>query len=169
MGVTNSVYLSIGSNLGDRMLHLQFALDELKKISTITQASSVYETESVGFESNSLFLNACLHIETHLNPLELLNQTQYIEKLAGRKVNNTGHYQDRSLDIDLLFFNMETIESDRLTVPHPRFQERKFVLIPLLEIAPELLNPFSKSPIKGSLKFVQDSSQVYKYNSTLFI
>ena len=128
----NIVYIALGSNLGDRKYYLTRAVDEIeKRIGEIISLSAFYETEPWGFISRYPFLNAVL-----------------IEKDLGRKVKSHGSYQDRCIDIDLLFFNTEILKNDRLELPHPLLQERRFVLEPLVEIAPDLYHPILHKTIK---------------------
>lgn len=141
-----TVYLSLGSNLGDRADYLKKAIQLLGDSNEIelVQQSKVYETEP-WFKKDDLqatddrqqtFLNQVIEIKTALGPLELLRLTQKIERSLGRQ--SKGDLSPRTIDIDILLYDKESIESDELTIPHPRMKDRKFVLIPLLEIAPQL-------------------------------
>lgn len=137
------VYFSLGSNLGDRAQLLEKALTLLnKEIGNLVSRSSFYETEPWGFSSNHPFLNACCLCETNLSPLEVLHRTQQIEKELGRKRKSKNKkYHDRPIDIDLLLCDDLTINTKDLTIPHPFMQERRFVLEPLKEIAPDVIHP----------------------------
>ena len=137
------VYFSLGSNLGDRAQLLEKALTLLnKEIGNLVSRSSFYETEPWGFSSNHPFLNACCLCETELSPLEVLHRTQQIEKELGRKRKSKNKkYHDRPIDIDLLLCDNLTINTKELTIPHPFMQERRFVLEPLKEIAPDVIHP----------------------------
>ena len=137
------VYFSLGSNLGDRAQLLAKALTLLnKEIGNLVSRSSFYETEPWGFSSNHPFLNACCLCETKLSPLEVLHRTQQIEKELGRKRKSKNKkYHDRPIDIDLLLCDDLTINTKELTIPHPFMQERRFVLEPLKEIAPDVIHP----------------------------
>lgn len=137
------VYFSLGSNLGDRAQLLEKALTLLnKEIGNLVSRSSFYETEPWGFSSNHPFLNACCLCETELSPLEVLHRTQQIEKELGRKrKSKKKKYHDRPIDIDLLLCDDLTINTKDLTIPHPFMQERRFVLEPLKEIAPDVIHP----------------------------
>ena len=137
------VYFSLGSNLGDRAQLLEKALTLLnKEIGNLVSRSSFYETEPWGFSSNHSFLNACCLCETELSPLEVLHRTQQIEKELGRKRKSKNKkYHDRPIDIDLLLCDDLTINTKELTIPHPFMQERRFVLEPLKEIAPDVIHP----------------------------
>ncbi|MDD2497409.1 MAG: 2-amino-4-hydroxy-6-hydroxymethyldihydropteridine diphosphokinase [Desulfitobacteriaceae bacterium] len=130
----NLAYLSLGSNLGDKETNLQKAVDLIGKIPgvQIKAKSSLYQTDPVGYLEQDCFLNAVLKVETSLSPLELLDKTQEVEKALGRK--RLIHWGPRSIDIDILLYNQETILLPRLTVPHPEMHKRGFVLVPLNEI-----------------------------------
>lgn len=132
--MTNIVYLSLGSNIGDREKHLIDAIKLLKedKHITLEKKSSIYETDPVGYEDQQPFLNMVVKISTTLQPMELLNKIQHIEKVGGRKRDI--RWGPRTIDVDILLFNDEKIKTERLVVPHPRMFERRFVLVPLLEI-----------------------------------
>lgn len=137
----NIVYLSIGSNIGDREQYLRGAvqaLDWLKGIK-IVQVSSIYETVPVGYTDQADFLNITIQLETTLEPIALLDACQHIEQTLGRE--RTIRWGPRTVDLDILLYNQDNIEMERLIVPHPRMTERAFVLIPLLEIAPNCINP----------------------------
>ena len=132
------LYLSLGSNLGDRAenLHRAIALIE-ERVGTVQRVSSFIETEPWGFESKHPFLNAACLVLTTLSPMECLDATQQIERELGRKrKSKNGKYHDRPIDIDLLMYDDLTLSTPRLTLPHPRMQERDFVMIPLREILP---------------------------------
>jgi 2-amino-4-hydroxy-6-hydroxymethyldihydropteridine diphosphokinase len=128
------VYLSMGSNLGDRMKHLQTAISGLKTLGTIGSISSVYESASWGYDSKNNYLNCCVELSTTLSPQELLKETQNIEAQMGRI--RTNEYTDREIDIDILLYGDLILNSDLLTLPHPHIEKRTFVLLPLNEIAP---------------------------------
>ena len=132
------LYLSLGSNIGDReeTLHRAIALIQ-ERIGMVQRVSSFIETEPWGFKSKNQFLNAACLAQTTLSPEECLEATQQIERELGRKrKSRNGRYHDRPIDIDLLLYGDQTISTPRLTIPHPRMQERDFVMIPLREILP---------------------------------
>jgi len=138
----NTVYLGIGSNLGNRFDTMQAAIDSIsKKIGKVTIASSVYESEPIGFHSDEKFFNACLKIETKITALEVLDLIHEIEHEFGRIRTGKEGYSSRTLDIDILYFNDQISHLDKLKIPHPHLHKRQFVLIPLLEIADELIDP----------------------------
>ena len=141
-GDGGSLYLSLGSNLGDRedMLRRAITLIE-ERVGAVQRVSSFIETEPWGFESEHPFLNAAVMVLTTLSPIECLDRTQQIERELGRKSKSRdGKYHDRPIDIDLLLYGDQTISTPRLTIPHPHMQERDFVMIPLREILPSAEN-----------------------------
>ena len=135
----STVYLGLGSNLGDRRQNLAQALKLISQMVIVEQLSSVYETEPVGYKQQPLFLNAVCRVSTELSPEQLLVLAKEIEAKLGRipSFPNT----PRSIDIDILFYNDRVIKTRELTIPHSRLAERAFVLVPLAEIAPELIHP----------------------------
>ncbi|MCQ2329488.1 MAG: 2-amino-4-hydroxy-6-hydroxymethyldihydropteridine diphosphokinase [Paludibacteraceae bacterium] len=129
------VILGLGTNLGNREANLRNAIEFLKNIGTIIRQSSIIETEAVGFASDNKFLNMAIAIDTKLSPIELLDATQEIEKKMGRKQKSVnGVYHDRLIDIDIIDYNGIILNTERLTLPHPKANERDFVKIPLSEI-----------------------------------
>ncbi len=134
-----TVYLALGSNLGDRRANLGAAVERLREHVTIEALSSLYETEPAYVTDQPRFLNAALRGRTALNPLALLAFAKRIEHEMGRATGQ--RYGPRVVDIDLLLYGDQMIHTPELTVPHPRMAERPFVLVPLAEIAPELAPP----------------------------
>ncbi|MDH7576685.1 MAG: 2-amino-4-hydroxy-6-hydroxymethyldihydropteridine diphosphokinase [Bacillota bacterium] len=139
------VYLGLGSNLGDRVANLRLARRELGSHPQIriNRASSIYESEPVGFLDQGWFLNQVVEIETSLDPDDLLHVLQEIENRLGRK--REIRWGPRLIDLDILLFENCSLTGPGLTVPHPRMYERNFVLVPLNEIAPDLLHPDGRS------------------------
>ena len=136
------LYLSLGSNLGDRedMLRRAITLIE-ERVGAVQRVSSFIETQPWGFQSEHPFLNAAVMVRTTLSPIECLDRTQQIERELGRKSKSRdGKYHDRPIDIDLLLYGDQTVSTPRLTIPHPLMQERDFVMIPLREILPSAEN-----------------------------
>jgi 2-amino-4-hydroxy-6-hydroxymethyldihydropteridine diphosphokinase len=171
----NSVIFSLGSNQGNKSNYLEKALEEIDlRIGKISKksfvyetepvgfVSFVYETEPVGFESNDSFLNACIEVKTILNPNEILAITQQIEIENGRSVKTLSGYTSRTLDIDIIFFNSLVLESETIQIPHPRYSERLFVLIPLCDIAPEWKDPTNTLTIKQLKDVCSDTSEMPK-------
>jgi 2-amino-4-hydroxy-6-hydroxymethyldihydropteridine diphosphokinase len=145
-----TVYLGLGSNVGEREQNLQAAVDRLHSGELrITRLSSVYETEPQGMRNQRWFLNLVAEAETELFPRQLLGRIVKIERELGRRrVVKNG---PRTIDIDILFFGNAVVQTSELTIPHPRFAERRFVLAPMAELAPELHDPVTRRPIRDLL------------------
>jgi 2-amino-4-hydroxy-6-hydroxymethyldihydropteridine diphosphokinase len=140
------VYLSLGSNVGDCAANLNAAIDHLGGLGEVVAASSFYETEPVEFTGQAWFLNCAVTLNTEKMPKQLLSGILDIEKKMGRRrVENKG---PRTLDIDILLFGNSIIETRGLTVPHAAMHERRFVLEPLAEIAPEVRHPVFKRTVR---------------------
>ena len=140
---TYRVFLGLGSNVGEREKFLNRAVAELKKLreTRIVWASSVYETDPVGNTDQPKFLNAAVEIETTLAPGELYAEVRAIEQRVGRVT--TERWGPREIDVDLLLYDGLVFQDNLVTVPHPEMERRKFVLVPLNEIAPDLVHPIS--------------------------
>ena len=156
----NIAYLSIGSNIGNRLEIFQKALqllDENNEIS-VEELSSIYETDPVGYTNQACFLNAVLKISTSLQPEELLQICLFIESQLGRK--REIRWGPRTLDLDILLYNQENIETESLIVPHPRMQERAFVIIPLMELDPDIKLPNVNAALDDILNQIPDKEGV---------
>ena len=148
-----TAYLSLGSNLGDRRENLDKALDYLSQRTRLVKVSSVYDTEAVGNAEQPRFLNLVCQIATRLAPAELLMLAKGIERKLGRQPGKVN--APRPIDVDILFYGNEVVNSPELAIPHSRLTERAFVLVPLAEIAPTLVHPVNRKNIKqllGELK-----------------
>lgn len=146
----NLIYLSLGSNLGDREKNLETALSELKNEGiVILKKSSIYETAPWGYEKQPEFLNMAMEGLTLLEPYDLLKLIKEIENKMGRK--KTIKYGPRVIDIDIIFYNNIILKSEVLTIPHPLMHKREFVLKPLCEIASEFIHPELKISVKKLL------------------
>lgn len=155
-------YVAIGTNLGDRMATIRSAIESLANGGMIVAASSIYETEPVGYLEQPAFLNAVVKLDTWLAAEELLEVLQIIEREHGR----TREFANgpRTLDLDLLMFDAEKRDRPDLTLPHPRMHERAFVLVPLAEIDPDVEHPVLKRSAKDLLWGI-DQSGVRRYAS----
>ena len=147
-------YLSLGSNIGDREKHLRGAIERLASIGQVVSTSSFYETEPVEFTSQGWFLNCAVAVETTKTPQELMAALLHIEEEMGRR--RTQNKGPRTIDLDILLFGSAVIDSPlkdspQLKVPHPAMAERRFVLEPLVEIAPEALHPILKKTARQLL------------------
>lgn len=135
-------YLGLGTNIGKKRENLKTACALLaERCGDVLSVSSFYETEPWGFDSENLFLNAALLLETEMSPQELLYATQRIEQELGRTRKSEGSYHDRVIDIDLLLYEDLILQTEELTLPHPLMYQRQFVLQPLAEIAPWVKHP----------------------------
>jgi len=155
-----NVYLGLGSNLGDRRQNLAKALQLISKKAKVEKVSSIYETEPVGFKEQPFFLNAVCCISTELSPEQLLDLAKKIEADLGRIPS----FKDapRPVDIDILLYGDQIIKSQHLVIPHPRLTQRAFVLVPLAEIAPEVIHPESGKIVKELLADLEYSESVRK-------
>ena len=132
----HSVYIALGSNIGDKSKNLSNAIEEINTlIGEVTEVSSFFENEPQGFKSDNIFVNACLICKTNLNPLATLKELKNIEKKMGRKRTN-GVYKDRIIDLDIIFYDQLVFNSKKLTIPHKEYKNRNFILIPLAELTP---------------------------------
>lgn len=157
------VYFLLGGNLGDREKILADAIKRMQSsVGSWSNQSSLYETEPWGFEHEQNFLNQVLVLESDLSAMQILDECQLIEKELGR-VRKKDQYSERTIDIDVLFYGEEIISSQRLTVPHPRIEERRFALIPLEEVVSDFIHPVAKKSIKELLEECPDKMEVKKY------
>src|SRR5260370_24784320 len=159
-----AVYLSLGSNVGERKENLRAAIAALAGAGVrVTRVSSFYETEPVDFLEQAWFLNCAVEGETDLPPLELLRALRGIElRMGSEKLVAKG---PRLIDMDILLYRSETIDTPELQVPHPRMHLRRFVLVPLAEIAPEAVQPSLKRTRKQLLEETPDRSTVRRFDS----
>jgi 2-amino-4-hydroxy-6-hydroxymethyldihydropteridine diphosphokinase len=162
-----SVLLSLGSNLGDRIDKLLTALDLIKNSGMINdiRISSIYESEPVGYIDQPWFLNLSLIGMTQITANQLLHFVKTVEYLNGRKLRNRWH--EREIDVDIIFFGSEVINSNKLIIPHPEFTQRKFVLIPSKEIAGNFVHPISGKTIETILNECTDNSIVKFYQNKI--
>lgn len=161
------VYISLGSNMGDRNAYLQLAVGLIAyRVGEIKQISPIYETPSWGFQSDD-FLNCCLEIETRLPPKELLNALLEIEAFLGRKRKTSRTYLPRTIDLDILYYGDRVMASNQLTLPHPKIEMRKFILAPLGDIAPHFRPPIGRRTVGELLKNCSDTTALKVIDTTL--
>jgi len=162
------VFLGLGTNMGDREALLNKALELItESVGPVTACSGIYETEPWGFESRYNFLNMVIQVHTDLKPSDLLEKLAIIENQLGRK-RKVGKYISRTIDIDILIYSNRVIDSPDLKIPHPLLQDRKFVLIPFCDIAPELTHPVLNKTFGELLKECKDNRKVKKFDPLSF-
>ncbi|MEH6682426.1 MAG: 2-amino-4-hydroxy-6-hydroxymethyldihydropteridine diphosphokinase [Sediminicola sp.] len=165
---SNTVYLSLGSNLGNKLLNLQRAVFLLqKRAGPILGISKVYQTPALGFEGAD-FYNACISLETDLTPQQLLETNLGIETQMGRERKVGKGYASRNLDIDILYYGSLILDSPDLTIPHPNLEKRRFVLRPLADIAPQLYHPILQKDTRNLLQQCKDQSCLEKTAHILY-
>lgn len=156
----NTAYIALGTNIGDRNKNLKEAIQSIRDNEKIelVNASSIYETDPVGLTEQNQFLNMVLHVETNLNPFELLDFCLSVEAKLGRK--REIRWGPRIIDLDILLYNQENIETEKLIIPHPRMKERAFVIVPLKEISPNITFPKMEKPLEFYLEDIPDKEGV---------
>ena len=161
----NKVILLLGGNQGHRFELLNRALILIdNNIGIIINESTVYESEPWGFIDENDFLNKVVVVQTNKSADEVLSSIHHIENQCGRK-RYGGHWESRTMDIDILFFNNEIIKTERLIIPHEQIQNRKFTLIPIVEILPDFIHPKSQNSMSELLEECKDKSIVNKVDS----
>ena len=158
-----TVYLGLGSNKGERISYIEKAIEEISGLpeTKIFVRSGIYETEPWGNIEQEDYLNSVIGIQTQLNAEDLLKELKSIEKHIGRKENKK--WSEREIDIDLLFYGNEIIDKDHMKVPHGQIENRRFVLVPMNEIAPGFMHPVFKKSISQLLEDTTDKLKVFKY------
>ncbi|MBK9191402.1 MAG: 2-amino-4-hydroxy-6-hydroxymethyldihydropteridine diphosphokinase [Crocinitomicaceae bacterium] len=161
--MNSRIYIGLGSNLGDRLANIENAINLIKDAGfNIIRKSSVYVSPPWGFEAKLDFYNAVLEIQTNLGVLELLNLLKQIEVRLGRKSKSAGIYESRLIDLDIIDFHGKVLQTDTIQIPHPRMDQRLFVLVPLSEIAPEWTHPLSGLGIKELLGKIAPTETISK-------
>src|SRR3984957_13900735 len=155
--ILKTVYLGLGSNIGDREASIQTALDQLNTHDMqLLRKSSMYETEPIGFKDQGWFLNMVAEFETELFPKQLLQRMQKVERSMGRV--RTVKDGPRNIDIDILLYGNAVVETEELEIPHPRYRERRFTLAPLAELSPTLRDPVTKKTMAKMLAALSGQS-----------
>ncbi|MYC76062.1 2-amino-4-hydroxy-6-hydroxymethyldihydropteridine diphosphokinase [Candidatus Poribacteria bacterium] len=156
------VYIGFGSNIGDRLSHIQSAIHTLSKTEGITlqKISSIYKTDPVGYVAQAQFLNGVAAIQTSLSPLSLLHTLKDIETAVGRK--HRIRWGPREIDLDILIYADLCVQTEELVIPHPEMHLRGFVLVPLAQIAPDLVHPIFQESVQTLLNRLEDSKPVVK-------
>lgn len=162
MRKTHSVYLSLGSNLGNKIENLNAAQKAIEdKVGQIKKISPIYKTPALGFDGND-FLNLCIEINTAYTPEELLKNILRIERELGRQKKTSNEYQNRCIDIDILLYENHLSNTEELTIPHPRAHLRNFVLYPLNDIASDVPFPNFNQSVSALLAKCKDDSPIFK-------
>lgn len=162
------IFISLGSNMGDKVKNLIFGIEKMRQIDGLILhfISPLYETEPVGIKDPEPFFNCTVECGYHGTPLELLERLEKIEKEAGRI--SKGDYSSRPLDMDIIFFGDRILNIPSLTIPHPRFYDRKFVLIPLTDLDPDFKCPKTGKTMSQLLEETDDKSMVTKLDPVVF-
>jgi len=157
--VREEIYIGLGSNLGDRLANIRKAIELMEEEGIeIIDESSIYETEPVGYKEQGWFLNSVVKGRTELSSRRLWERLEKIEKSMGRE--REIKWGPRIIDLDILFYGNEILNGKQLQIPHPELYKRKFVLVPLAEVAPKLVHPVLKKTISELLRDLKDNSQV---------
>lgn len=162
------VYLSLGSNIGDRVGYIQQATSLLKSYPeiNIVATSSFYETEPWQMDSDKWFVNAVIQISTTFSPQELLKECQKIEGILGReRIEGEQKYKDRTIDIDIIFYDNLVLNTPELTIPHKHFHKRVFMIIPMLEIAEDFVHPLLGKSVEELYDLIENPEMVYLYGT----
>jgi 2-amino-4-hydroxy-6-hydroxymethyldihydropteridine diphosphokinase len=160
----SQIYLCLSSNLGDRLQNLKQAIQSLQNNQIqVINSSNIYETEPWGLTEQPWFLNQCIQISTNLNPHQLLNIINQIESDLGRIRHQK--WAERTIDIDILYYQDQIIQTEKLTIPHSEIKNRQFVLQPLAEIAPNFIDPLDNKTIKELQSNCSDTSKIKLYES----
>ena len=161
LSASSKVIAGLGSNLGDRFAALRRAMEMINgEAGEIIATSSVWETEPWGFDADDQFLNMVIVLKTSLEPKGLIQRFRSIEGRMGRKKSGGGKYESRIIDLDILFWDDRVISIPGLEVPHPKLHSRRFVLEPLMEVAPETVHPVTGLTVAEMLQFCEDNSDV---------
>lgn len=161
---TNNIFLSLGSNLGNRILNIEKAIELIQHfIGPVEQSSSLYETEAWGFTSQEAFINQVIKVKSELKPVMVLKLIHQIETDLGRVRKEK--WEPRIIDIDILYFDDQCVTTTSLIIPHPLLHERKFVLVPLSELSPQFIHPLLKKTNEQLLKDCSDSLGIRELTS----
>ncbi len=163
IGRMHTAFLSLGSNVGDRSAHLREACRRLQAIGEVVRISSYYETEPMEFTAQPWFLNSVVEFQTEATPVELMRTLLMIERAMGRERNQAKG--PRNIDLDLLLYDDKTLATPELTLPHPAMHERRFVLVPLAEIAPGAIHPILRKSARQLLASLPEGGEVRRWKT----
>ena len=163
------VFISLGSNIGDRLAYIQQAVSLLSMTDKIkiVKSSSFYETEPWGNKNQNWFVNAAVALDTELSPVELLKLCQSVEMQLGRNRVNQEKWSERTIDIDILMYDNLIMSNDILSIPHPYMHKRAFVLVPMLEVKSDLVHPVFKKTISELYDELEYPEDVFLYGTIL--
>ena len=163
----NWIFLSIGSNTENRIKYIEQAISFLSLCEdiTITKTSALYETEPWGVKDQNWFINIAAEISTNLTAENLLSKCNLIEEKLGRNRKKEARWGERTIDIDIIFYEKEIINTENLTIPHERMHERAFVLVPMLEIAPDFVHPLFNKTILELYENLENVEDVFLYGT----
>lgn len=159
----SDAFIALGSNIGDRQNYLKRALDLLKKSGRILSVAGIYESTPYGYQAQPPFLNSIVALETNLQPQNLLSKLKGIEAQLGRV--DRGRWKAREIDLDIIFYDDLRMATSDLIIPHPDFQNRRFVLEPLADVAPDFISPIHQKTVTELLADCQDETEI-KFFST---
>ncbi len=160
-------YLCLGSNSGNRLQFIEQAISLLNLAENIKiiRSTALYETEPWGVKNQNWFLNIIVEIKTDLSPQDLLLKCMSIEKTLGRNRDKEQRWGERTIDIDIILYNKDVVNTDMLTIPHPRMHQRAFVLVPLLELIPDFIHPVLNKTISDLYDELDNVEEVYLYGT----
>lgn len=160
-------YLCLGSNSGNRLQFIEQAISliNLAENIKIIRSTALYETEPWGVKKQNWFLNIIVEIKTDLSPQDLLLKCMSIEKTLGRNRDKEQRWGERTIDIDIILYNKDVVNTDMLTIPHPRMHQRAFVLVPLLELIPDFIHPVLNKTISDLYDELDNVEEVYLYGT----
>ena len=160
-------YLCLGSNSGNRLQFIEQAISLLNLAENIKiiRRTALYETEPWGVKNQNWFLNIIVEIKTDLSPQDLLLKCMSIEKTLGRNRDKEQRWGERTIDIDIILYNKDVVNTDMLTIPHPRMHQRAFVLVPLLELIPDFIHPVLNKTISDLYDELDNVEEVYLYGT----
>ena len=157
----SKTYIGIGGNIGNKEENIRTAINFISKdIAVPEKISNLYLSEPWGFKSEHNFLNCVISIKTNLSPEELLSKTINIENQMKRLRTTSNSYEDRTIDIDLLFIDNKIVDTEKIKIPHPKIQDRKFVLLPMNDIAPDFIHPLNNKTISDLLNECKDKTKI---------